>query len=75
MHVTGDCSRFFKSASAAGTLLAMAAVCLGLAVDSARAQSPTTATVTRVIDGDTIETLLGDGRTITVRLIGIDTPE
>jgi endonuclease YncB( thermonuclease family) len=31
--------------------------------------------VTRAIDGDTVETLLGDGRPITVRLIGIDTPE
>lgn len=47
----------------------------GGAVDSARAQASTAATVTRVIDGDTIEALLTDGRTLTVRLIGIDTPE
>jgi micrococcal nuclease len=33
------------------------------------------ATVVRVIDGDTIQVRLADGRTDTVRYIGIDTPE
>ena len=33
------------------------------------------ATVTRVIDGDTIEVKLADGTTEKVRMIGIDTPE
>jgi endonuclease YncB( thermonuclease family) len=33
------------------------------------------ATVTRVIDGDTVVARLADGSEITVRLIGIDTPE
>ncbi|EMA48624.1 thermonuclease family protein [Halococcus salifodinae] len=33
------------------------------------------ATVTRVIDGDTMEVEFADGETDTVRLIGVDTPE
>ena len=33
------------------------------------------ATVTRVIDGDTVEIEFADGETDTVRLIGVDTPE
>lgn len=33
------------------------------------------ATVTRVIDGDTVEVQFADGETDTVRLIGVDTPE
>jgi micrococcal nuclease len=33
------------------------------------------ATVTRVIDGDTIEVRFDDGQNETVRLIGVDTPE
>jgi micrococcal nuclease len=41
----------------------------------ARAQIPTAATVTRVIDGDTVEATLSTGAVVTVRLIGIDTPE
>jgi endonuclease YncB( thermonuclease family) len=36
---------------------------------------PLGASVTRVIDGDTLDARLADGREITVRLIGIDTPE
>jgi endonuclease YncB( thermonuclease family) len=36
---------------------------------------PLGASVTRVIDGDTLNARLADGREITVRLIGIDTPE
>jgi micrococcal nuclease len=33
------------------------------------------ATVTRVIDGDTVEVQFEDGKTDTVRLLGVDTPE
>ena len=33
------------------------------------------ATVTRVVDGDTVDARLADGREVTVRLIGIDAPE
>lgn len=33
------------------------------------------ATVTRVIDGDTVEVAFADGETDTIRLIGVDTPE
>lgn len=33
------------------------------------------ATTTRVVDGDTVEARLADGRAVTVRLIGIDAPE
>jgi micrococcal nuclease len=40
-----------------------------------RAQMSSPAAVTRVIDGDTLAARLTDGREITVRLIGIDTPE
>jgi len=38
-------------------------------------QQTTAATVSRVIDGGTVEAQLDDGRLLTVRLIGIDTPE
>lgn len=60
------------------TLLAFAGaalILLGPATEASRAQAPVAATVSRVIDGDTIETVLADGRPVTVRLIGIDTPE
>jgi micrococcal nuclease len=56
---------------ALGCLLALAAA---LPAD-ALAQTSTAATVTRVIDGDTVVARLADGSEITVRLIGIDTPE
>ncbi|PIR53907.1 hypothetical protein COU75_03585 [Candidatus Peregrinibacteria bacterium CG10_big_fil_rev_8_21_14_0_10_42_8] len=36
---------------------------------------PETATVHRIIDGDTLEVVLFDGSEETVRIIGIDTPE
>jgi micrococcal nuclease len=42
---------------------------------SVRAEVGAVATVTRVIDGDTMEVEFADGRTDTVRLIGVDTPE
>ncbi len=41
----------------------------------AAATQITRARVTRVIDGDTLKVWLATGRTATVRLIGIDTPE
>jgi micrococcal nuclease len=37
--------------------------------------APSSATVTLVIDGDTLVARLADGSEVTVRLIGIDTPE
>ena len=48
---------------------------MGRCCKSANAQTATPATVTRVVDGDTVEAVLTDGRQLTVRLIGIDTPE
>jgi micrococcal nuclease len=36
---------------------------------------PPNATVTRVVDGDTVEVRFDDGRTETVRLLGVDAPE
>jgi micrococcal nuclease len=41
----------------------------------ALAQTSSPATVTRIVDGDTLVARLADGSEITVRLIGIDTPE
>jgi micrococcal nuclease len=65
--------------------------CAGGAVPSAPTPAPTTAgdlgspaadtapaeraTVTRVIDGDTVEVRLADGTEETIRLLGVDTPE
>lgn len=34
-----------------------------------------TATVTRIIDGDTIDVRMPDGRTVTIRYVGVNTPE
>jgi micrococcal nuclease len=42
---------------------------------AARAQVSSRATVTRVVDGDTVDARLADGREVTVRLIGINAPE
>jgi micrococcal nuclease len=42
---------------------------------SGEPSSPTTADVTHVVDGDTIDVRLRDGSEDTVRYIGIDTPE
>ena len=61
-------------ACAAGAFLA-AVMVLGVTIESARAQSSTAATVTRVIDGDTVEAAPRRQPHVTVRLIGIDTPE
>jgi micrococcal nuclease len=43
--------------------------------DSAEPQGPLTVRVTHIVDGDTIDVELPDGREETVRYIGIDTPE
>jgi micrococcal nuclease len=62
-------------------LLAVGAGCLGADVDTATPPStPTsgpevTVLVTEVIDGDTVDVRVPDGRTDTVRLLGVDTPE
>lgn len=42
---------------------------------TASGQNSYPAMVTHVIDGDTVQARLADGRDLTVRLIGIDTPE
>lgn len=39
------------------------------------ATAPVTATVTRVVDGDTVYLTFADGRSERLRLIGVDTPE
>lgn len=39
------------------------------------ARAPVTATVTRVVDGDTLDLAFADGRSERLRLIGVDTPE
>ena len=56
--------------------------CLVLAVTAAAicsapamAQGPIPATVTHVVDGDTLEVQLSDGTVLPVQLIGIDAPE
>lgn len=54
-----------------GVVLVAVAVPSSIAATRHTDQPPDTVTVTRVIDGDTVE--LADGRTI--RLLGIDTPE
>jgi len=41
----------------------------------ARGQDSYPAVVTHVVDGDTVQARLADGRDLTVRLIGIDAPE
>ena len=57
-----------------GAALIAVIVAIGFA-PSAWAQDSTSATVSRVIDGDTVEVSYPDGTTETVRLIGIDSPE
>jgi micrococcal nuclease len=47
----------------------------GTGDDSAEPLGPATATVTHVVDGDTIDVSLTGGGDDTVRYIGIDTPE
>jgi endonuclease YncB( thermonuclease family) len=57
-----------------GRALALAIAAAGLVAAPAAAQAPT-ATVTHVVDGDTVDAGLPDGSLVRVRLIGIDTPE
>ena len=46
-----------------------------MAVPTARAEVASPATVVRIVDGDTVEAQLADGREVPVRLIGIDAAE
>jgi micrococcal nuclease len=56
-------------------LICGALMLVSVAPATAQAQTSTAATVTRVVDGDTLVARLADGSELTVRLIGIDTPE
>jgi len=62
-------------------LLLVSAGCLGVGPatsDGSGASTPqsgTTVRVTDVVDGDTLDVRFPDGRTDTVRLLGVDTPE
>jgi len=58
--------------------LAVSAGCLGVGSSTDATPTPesgTTVRVTDVVDGDTLDVRLPDGRTDTVRLLGVDTPE
>ena len=55
--------------------MALAILLAGLATAPAMAQTPVPATVTHVVDGDTVDAQLPDGNVVRVRLIGIDAPE
>lgn len=74
-------TRLHRAVRRAGSLLVALAVALIVAlpagcglVDRGPAPPPGAATVTHVVDGDTVEVRLGR-RTETLRLLGIDTPE
>jgi micrococcal nuclease len=60
-------------------VVACAAVLLGSAAAgwwlAGRAPRPTVATVIDTLDGDTIVVRTDDARTLTIRLLGVDTPE
>jgi micrococcal nuclease len=57
-------------------VIALALVAMpALGYGQASAQTSTPATVSRVIDGDTLVARLADNSEVTVRLIGIDSPE
>lgn len=65
-------------------LLVLTAFCLlaGCSTDTGSTKGSTipagqseTATVTRTVDGDTVHLFFSDGRTGTLRILGIDTPE
>src|SRR4051812_9874016 len=64
------CSWFLFRVSGA---ILVAWLAIGWHPVSAQYRQP--ATVTSVVDGDTIKVRLDSGQTITVRLIGMDTPE
>lgn len=53
----------------------LSVVAAALAASPVEAQEPAPATVTRVINGDTLEAQLESGEVIMIRLIGIDAPE
>jgi endonuclease YncB( thermonuclease family) len=55
--------------------LVLVALHAGTAAQPAAAQESRPATVSHVVDGDTLDAQLSDGSTVRVRLIGIDTPE
>jgi micrococcal nuclease len=59
------CAGLFPALSSAPSLAAP---------PSSQATDPTTARVLRIVDGDTV-VVVCDGRPVTVRLIGVDTPE
>ena len=68
--------RTVPSLSSSRIALVLAALVVSLGgTSSAHAQVAYTANVTSVVDGDTLHARLSDGRDLTVRLIGIDTPE
>lgn len=58
-------------------LVALTAGCAGLPIDGAQPDDTTSrnATVTDVVDGDTVDVRFPDGSTDRVRLLGVDTPE
>jgi endonuclease YncB( thermonuclease family) len=55
--------------------IVLLAVLAGGSALPAAAQAPLAATVSHVVDGDTVDAQLSDGRVLRVRLIGIDAPE
>src|SRR5689334_21160821 len=59
----------------AAVLVALALSKCGSPGGEGESSGPTTARVTHVVDGDTIDVRLADGGEDTVRYIGIDTPE
>ena len=58
-------------------LLVLAAGCAGFPVELGLSGEPASmnATVTDVVDGDTVDVRFADGSTDRVRLLGVDTPE
>jgi micrococcal nuclease len=66
-----------KFRSVVGAAVFAVVLCAGGSPAAAQVQviAPSSATVTRVIDGDTLVARLADGSEITVGLIGIDAPE
>jgi len=67
-------SRLLRALAAAASAVGAALLTLAAWPSPHRAADPGTATVVRVVDGDTLVADLGAGNQ-TIRLIGIDTPE
>jgi micrococcal nuclease len=63
-----------NSRAARRCVLLLIVAFVGMASPAA-GQGPYPAVVTHVVDGDTVQARLADGRDVTVRLIGIDAPE